>query len=198
MGTWGDEDSDESEGDGLDACEGVSPPARGRSAQETVLFERSVISESDIFHYFTHHPHPQTLPPGPTSRIQDHMSLSQDTDERPNLRVQTGEQRCRQANELRSLFKAHHHHSVLSPQLPTFSIGISPASPGFVVVPREPRRKTSRLSMESQTRRSQSEGDMFPVPDPIDEVVEHTLSEGANLQSSPPAQGLRWKLWGPT
>ena len=193
VGTWRDENSDESEGDGLDACEGVSSPARGRSARETVLFERSAISESDISHYFTHDPHPQTLPPGPTSRIQDYMSLSQDTDERPNLRIRTGEQRRRQANELRSPVQAHHHHSVLSPQLPAFSIGISPASPGFVVVPRERRRRISGLSMESQTRRSQSEGDIFPVPDPVDEVVERTLSEGANLQSSPPAQGSRWR-----
>ena len=190
VGTWRDENSDEPEGDGSETCEEVSPATRGRSARDTGLFERSAISESDVSHYFTHDPHPRTLPPGQTSHTQDYMSLSQDHDERPNLRIRTGIQRRRQANELRSPVQAHHHHNVLSPQLPAFSIGISPASPGFVVVPRERRRRVSGLSIESQTRRSQSEGDIFPVPGSVGEVVERSLPEGA---PSPPPERSRWR-----
>jgi magnesium transporter len=193
VGTWRDEDGDEVEGDSSDTCEEVSPATRGRSARNTILFERSAISESDVSHYFTDSQPPVLSPPGPTNHIQDYMSLSQDIDERPNLRIRTGVQRRRQTNELRSPVQAHHHLSVLSPQLPAFSIGISPASPGFVVVPRERRRRISGLSMESQTRRSQSEGDIFPVPGSVDEAVEPTLSDGEHLQRSPPPQRSRWR-----
>lgn len=192
VGTWRDENGDEPEGDGSDTCEEVSPTTCGRSARDTILLERSAISESDISHYLTHDPHPRTASPGPTSHIQDYMSLSQDTDERPNLRIRTGVQRRRQTNELRSPVQAHHHHSVLPPQLPAFSIGISPASPGFVVVPRERRRKVSGLSIESQTRRSRSEGDIFPGTGSFDEVVEHASPEGPDLQQSPPPRRSRW------
>jgi len=164
VGTWRDANGEEPEGDALETCEEASPATRGRPARDTIFLERSAISESDASHYFTHDPLP--LSPGP-----------QDVDERPNLRIRTGGQRRRQANELRSPVQAHHHHSVLSPQLPAFSIGISPASPGFVVVPRERRRRVSGLSIESQVRRSQSEGDIFPqVPGFVDEVVEHNFA----------------------
>lgn len=191
VGTWRDENGDE--GDGEESCEDGSPATRGRSARDTVLLERSAISESDASRYFTHDPHSPTASPSPTSHIQDYMSLSQDTDERPNLRIRTGTQRRRQTNELRSPVQAHHHHNVLSPQLPAFSIGISPASPGFVVVPRERRRRVSGLSIESQPRRSLSEGDIFPVPGSVDEVAEHTSSEGVNLQQRSQQQRTRWR-----
>ncbi|KAF9786949.1 hypothetical protein BJ322DRAFT_1052867 [Thelephora terrestris] len=195
VGTWRDEDSDEPEGDGSEAYEEASPDTRDRSTRDTILFERSAISESDASNYFTPdpHPHPRTQSPGPTSHTQNYLSLSQGLDERPNLSIRTGIQRRRQANELRSPVQAHHHHSVLSPQLPGLSIGISPASPGFVVVPRERRRKVSGVSMESQVRRSQSEGDIFPVPSSVDEAEERTFSESADSQPPLP-QSSRWSL----
>jgi len=192
VGTWRDEESDGSGGDSSDTCEGVSPDTRGRSGRDAILLERSAISESDASHYFTHDPHPRTSSPGSTSHTQDYISLSQGADERPNLSVRTGMQRRRQTNELRSPAQAH--HSVLSPQLPAFSIGISPASPGFVVVPRERRRKVSGMSIDSQMRRSHSEGDILPVPDPVDEGMERTLSADADLEQSPPlSQRSRWR-----
>lgn len=192
VGTWRDEDGDEAEGDG---SEEASPATRGRSARDTLLLERSAISESDASRYFTRDQHPPIPSPSPPNHVQDYMSLSQDIGERPDLRIRTGVQRRRQAaGELRSPVQAHHHHSVLSPQLPAFSIGISPASPGFVVVPRERRRRISGLSMESQMRRSQSEGDIFPVPGSVDEVAEPTLSGGVDLQRSPSPQRSRWRL----
>ena len=191
VGTWRDEDGDETEGNDSETCEEVSPATHDRSARDTILLERSAISESDLSHYLARDPLPRTMSSGPTSHTQDYTSLSQDIDERPNLRIRTGVQRRRQTNELRSPVQAH--HSVLSPQLPAFSIGISPASPGFVVVPRERRRRVSGLSIESQTRRSRSEGDIFPVPGSVDEVVERASAEGANLQPSPAPQRLRWR-----
>ena len=190
VGTWRDEDGDESEGDD---SEEVSPGTRGRSGRDAVLFERSAISESEAANYFTSDSHPRTTSPGPTNHIQDYMSLSQSTSGRPNLNIRTGAPRRRQGNELRSPVQAHHHHTILSPQLPALSIGISPASPGFVVVPRERRRRISGLSMDSQMRRSHSEGDIFPVPDRVDELAaEHTSSEGEELQP-PSAQKSRWR-----
>ena len=193
VGTWRDEDGGEPEGDSSETYEEVSPDTRGRSARDAVLLERSAISESDTSHYFTHDPHPRTLSPDSTSHTQNYTSLSQAIDERPNLSIRTGVQRRRQGNELRSPVQAHHHHSILSPQLPAFSIGISPASPGFVVVPRERRRRVSGLSMDSQMRRSQSEGDIFPSPGSIDETVGRALSEGADLQQPPTSQRPRWR-----
>jgi hypothetical protein len=194
VGTWRDEESDGSGGDSSDTCEGVSPDARGRPGRDAILLERSAISESDASHYFTHDPHPRTSSPGPTNHTPDYISLSQGgVDERPNLSVRTGMQRRRQTNELRSPAQAH-HHSVLSPQLPAFSIGISPASPGFVVVPRERRRKVSGMSIDSQMRRSHSEGDILPVPDPVDEGMERTLSASTDLGQSPQiSQSSRWR-----
>lgn len=192
VGTWRDEDSDEPEGDSSETYEEVSPDTRGRPARDTILFERSAISESDASHYFTHDPHPRTQSPGPTSHTQNYMSLSQGVDERPIISIRTGIQRRRQANELRSPVQAHHHHSVLSPQLPALSIGISPASPGFVVVPRERRRKVSGVSIESQVRRSHSEGDIFAVPSSVDEAVEPTFSEVADSQPPLPRRS-RWR-----
>lgn len=194
VGTWRDENSDEAEGDDSEICEGVSPVSRGRPARDTILLERSAISESDASHYFTHEPLPRTVSPGTTSHVQDYMSLSQDVDGPPNLRIRTGVRGRRQTNELRSPVQVHYHHSVLSPQLPAFSIGISPASPGFVVVPRERRRKVSGLSIESQARRSQSEGDIFPVQSHVNEVTERTLPESPeSLQRSPSPRGSRWR-----
>lgn len=189
VGTWRDEESEGSESDGLEPCEGVSPDERGRPGRDTILLERSAISESDASNYFTHDL------PGSPRRAQDYATLSQSAGDRPNLSVRTGVQRRRQTNEPRSPVQQLHHNA-FSPQLPValgggFSIGISPASPGFVVVPRERRRKVSGLSVESQIRRSQSEGDVFPVPDPVDEAVERTLSEGAGLDPSPPRRS-RW------
>ena len=194
VGTWRDEDGEEPEGDSSETYEEVSPDGRGRPARDAILFERSAISESDASHYFTHDPHPRTSSPGSTSHTQNYTSLSQGIDERPNLSIRTGVQRRRQGNELRSPVQAHHHHSILPPQLPAFSIGISPASPGFVVVPRERRRRVSGLSMDSQMRRSQSEGDIFPSPGSIDEAVGHTFSESADLQQPPAPQKPRWRL----
>ena len=196
VGTWKDEESEGSETDGSEACEEVSPDTRGRSARDTVLLERSAISESDAPNYFTNEPRPRATSSG-SRRVQDYMSLSQGVGDRPNLSIRTGAQRRRQTNELRSPTQQHHHNA-LSPPLPGalgggFSIGISPASPGFVVVPRERRRKVSGMSMESQIRRSQSEGDVFPVPDSVDETVERALSEGAEFQPSPPSQRSRWR-----
>ena len=193
VGTWKDEESEGSEGDGSEPCEEMSPDTRGRPSRDTVLLERSAISESDAPNYSTHDSSPRTRSPG-SRRAQDYMSLSQGIGDRPNLNIRTGVQRRRQTNELRSPVQ---QHNVLSPPLPGalgggFSIGISPASPGFVVVPRERRRKVSGMSMESQIRRSQSEGDVFPVPNPLDEAVERTLSEGADLHPSPPPQRSRW------
>jgi hypothetical protein len=193
VGTWRDEESDESEGDGMEAREEVSPDTSSRSARDTILLERSAISESDASNYPIRDPHPRTLSPSPPGHIEDYMSLTQSVGERPSLGIRTGVQRRRQTNETRSPVQAH-HNSLLSPQLPGFSIGISPASPGFVVVPRERRRKVSGLSMESQMRRSQSEGDIFPVPSAVDEAAERTLSEDADLQQSPPPpQVSRWR-----
>jgi len=197
VGTWKDEESEGSEIDGSEPCEEVSPDTRGRPARDTVLLERSAISESDASNHFTHNPRPRTMSSG-SRRAQDYMSLSQGVGDRPNLSIRTGAQRRRQTNELRSPIQQHHHHNALPPQLPGafgggFSIGISPASPGFVVVPRERRRKVSGMSMEPQIRRSQSEGDAFPVPDPVDETVERVLSEGAELDPSPPLQWSRWR-----
>ena len=196
VGTWRDEDSDESEGDGSEACEGASPGTRGRPERDTIILERSAVSDSDAANYFTHVVHPRTVSPGPARHAQDYMSLSQGTSDRPNLSIRTGAQRRRQANEARSPVQ---HHSALQPQLPIalgsgFSIGISPASPGFVVVPRERRRRVSGMSMESQMRRSQSEGDAFPVPDSVEEVAERTVSEDAGSTPPPPPQRsrLRW------
>jgi len=194
VGTWRDEDSEGSESDGSEHCEGTSPDTRGRPGRDTILLERSAISEPDTSNYFTYDPDPRTTSPGPTRRAQDYMPLSQGIGERPNLNIRTGAQRRRQANELRS--PVQHHHTVLSPQLPGalgggFSIGISPASPGFVVVPRERRRKISGMSMESQMRRSQSEGEVFPVPGPMDEAVESVLSEDAEMHPPPPRRS-RW------
>jgi hypothetical protein len=190
VGTWRDEDSEGSESDGSEPCEEVSPDTRGRPARDTVLLERSAISESDA-PYSTHDPRPRTMSSG-SRRVQDYASLSQGVGDRPSLSIRPGAQRRRQTNELRSPIQ---QHNALSPQLPAalgvgFSIGISPASPGFVVVPRERRRKVSGMSVESQIRRSQSEGDVFPVPGPVDEAVERTLSEGADLH--PPPQRSRW------
>jgi len=198
VGTWRDEDSEGPESDGSEHCEETSPDTRGRPGRDAIHLERSAISEPDASNYFTHDPDPRTTPPGPTRRVQDYMSLSQDVGERPNLSVRTGVQRRRQANELRSPTQQHHHHhTVLSPQLPGalgggFSIGISPASPGFVVVPRERRRKVSGMSMESQMRRTQSEGEVLPVPVPMDEAIERTLSEDAEMHPSPPRRS-RWR-----
>ena len=191
VGTWKDDESDESEDGDLEEREEVLPDTRGRQARDRVLLGRSAISESDASNPFTH---PRTSSPDQTRHIQAHMPLSQGTDGRPNLNIRTGIQRRRQTNELRSPVQPHHHHSVLAPQLPGLSIGISPASPGFVVVPRERRRKVSGLSMESQMRRSLSEGDLFPVPSSVDEAAERTLSDGTDLRpSSPPQQpGWRW------
>lgn len=197
VGTWRDEDSEESESDGSEPCEEVSPDTRGRPGRDTIVLGRSAISESDASSYFTHDAHPRTTSPGPTRRIQDYTALPQGASDRPNLNIRTGAQRRRQATELRSPVQQHHHHNTLSPQLPGtlgtgFSIGISPASPGFVVVPRERRRKVSGMSMESQMRRSQSEGDTFPVPGPVDEAAEQTLPEDA--ESHPPLpRGSRWR-----
>ena len=197
VGTWRDEDGEEPESDGSEPCEEMSPDARGRPGRNTILLERSAISESDASDHLTHDSHSRTISPGSPRRAQDYMSLSQGVGDRPSLNVRTGVQRRRQTNELRSPVQ-HHHHNALSPQLPValgvgFSIGISPASPGFVVVPRERRRKVSGLSVESQVRRSQSEGDIFPVPAPVDEAVERTLSEGAEMD--PPLQPgrSRWR-----
>jgi hypothetical protein len=192
VGTWRDEERDDSGSDDSEPCEEVSPDTRGRPGRNSNILERSAISESDASNYFTHDTHPRTMSPNPTRRIQDYMSLSQGTGDRPNLSVRTGAQRRRQPNELRSPAQQHHHHSVLSPQLPGFSIGISPASPGFVVVPRERRRRVSGMSMESQMRRSQSEGDIFPVPGSVDEAVERTVPEGAESHPPPP-QRSRWR-----
>jgi len=197
VGTWRDEDSDESEGDGSEACERVSPDTRGRPEPDTIILERSAISESDAATYFTHDEHPQTASPGPTRRVQDYMSLSQGAGDRPSLSIRTGGQRRRQANETRSPVQ---HHGALPPQLPValgsgFSIGISPASPGFVVVPRERRRRVSGMSMESQLRRSYSDGDVFPVSGSVEEGVERTVSEGAGLQQSPPPSGAQRSRW---
>jgi hypothetical protein len=50
-----------------------------------------------------------------------------------------------------------------------FSIGLSPASPGFVLVPRERRRRVSGMSVESLDRRP----------------VRRTVSDGDALQFSP-------------
>jgi len=196
VGTWRDEDSEEPEGHGSEPCEEVSPDARGRPGRDNVLLERSAISEPDASNYFTHDPHPRTTSPDSPGRVQDYRSLSQGASDRPNLSIRTGVQRRRQT-ELRSPVQQHHHNA-LSPQLPVtlgsgFSIGISPASPGFVVVPRERRRRVSGMSMESQIRRSQSEGDPLPVPDVVDEAVERALPEGAQLQASPPPQRSRWR-----
>ena len=190
VGTWGDEESDESESNGSGPREEVSPDARGRPGRDTIILERSAISEPDASNYFTHGTHPQTISPGPTRCVQDYMSLSQGVDDRPNLSIRTAVQRRRQTNEMRSpVQQHHHHHNALSPG--GFSIGISPASPGFVVVPRERRRKVSGMSMESQMRRSQSEGDIFPAPDPVDESIERSVSEGA--ESHPQPQRSRWR-----
>jgi hypothetical protein len=196
VGTWRDEDSDESESDGSEACEGVSPDTRGRPGRDINILERSAISESDASNYFTLDMQPQAASPG----IQDCMSLSQDASDRPNLSVRTSLQRRRQPNERRSPVQQHHHHNSLSPQLPTalgvgFSIGISPASPGFVVVPRERRRRISGMSMESQMRRSQSEGDIFPVAGSMDEAVDRVVSEGTGSHPPPPPppQRSRWR-----
>ena len=199
VGTWRDEDSDESEGDDSEGCEGVLPDTRGRPERDTIILERSAISESDAANYFTHDVHPRTPSPGPTRRVQDYMSLSQGAGDRPNLNIRTGVQRRRQANETRSPVQ---HHSSLPPQLPValgsgFSIGISPASPGFVVVPRERRRRVSGMSMESQLRRSQSEGDAFPVSGSVDEAAECSVPEGAGthpppLPSAPERSRWRW------
>jgi len=196
VGTWKDEESEGSEIDGSEPCEEMSPDTRGRPARDAVLLERSAISESGASNYFTHDSPPRAMSPD-SRRVQDYTSLSQGGD-RPNLNIRTGVQRRRQTNELRSPIQQHHHHNALSPPLPGalgggFSIGISPASPGFVVVPRERRRKVSGMSMESQIRRSQSEGDVFPVPDPVDETVECALPEGAELHPSPPPQRSRWR-----
>lgn len=196
VGTWRDEDSDESEGDGSETCEEASPDTRGRPERDTMILERSAISESDASNYFTPDVHPRTVSPGPTRRTQDYMSLSQGAGDRPNLSIRTGGQRRRQANELRSPVQQHHHHNTLPPQLPAalgggFSIGISPASPGFVVVPRERRRRVSGMSMESQVRRSQSDGDLFPVSGSMDEVAERGESH-LPQPSPPPPQRLRW------
>lgn len=191
VGTWRDEDSDGSESDGSESCEEVSPDVHSRPGRDTILLERSAISESDASNYFTNDVHPQAMSPGPTRRIQDYMSLSQGSGDRPNLSVRTGVQRRRPTNEMRSPVQQH-HHNVISPQLPVFSIGISPASPGFVVVPRERRRRVSGLSMDSQMRRSQSEGDVVPIPSAVDEVAEHAVSE--NAESHPPLpQRSRWR-----
>ncbi|KAF9654362.1 hypothetical protein BDM02DRAFT_3152718 [Thelephora ganbajun] len=180
VGTWRDEESED---------EGLEP------SRDTILLERSAISESDASNYFTHDLHPRTT--SPTRYIQDYLALSQVAGERPGLSIRTGVQRRRLTNELRSPVQQH-HHNVLPSQLPGalgggLSIGISPASPGFVVVPRERRRKVSGLSIESQMRRSQSEGDVFPVPSAVDEAMERTLSEGAEMDSSPPPQRSRWR-----
>jgi len=197
VGTWRDEDGEEPEGHGSEPCEEVSPDTRGRPGRDGVLLERSAVSESDTSHYFTHDPHPRTASPDSPQRVQDYRSLSQDTGDRPNLSIRTGVQRRRQT-ELRSPVQQHHHHNTLSPQLPValgsgFSIGISPASPGFVVVPRERRRRVSGMSMESQIRRSQSEGDPLPVPGVVDEAVERTLPEDAGLHASPQPPRSRWR-----
>ena len=195
VGTWRDEDSDESEGDDSEACEGVSPDTRGRPERDTIVLERSAISDSDTANYFTHDVHPRTI--SPTRRVQDYMSLSQGAGDRPNLSIRTGVQRRRQANEARSPVQ---HHGTLPPQLPValgggFSIGISPASPGFVVVPRERRRRVSGMSMESQLRRSYSEGDVLPVSGPVDEVVERSVPEGAGSQPPPPSSAPQRSRW---
>jgi len=197
VGTWRDEDSDESEGDGSEACEGASPDTRGRPELDDIILERSAISESDAASYFTHDVNPRTGSPGPTRRVQDYMSLSHGAGDRPNLSIRTGAQRRRRADELRSPVQQHHHHGTLPPQLPValgsgFSIGISPASPGFVVVPRERRRRVSGMSMESQLRRSHSEGDAFPISSPVDEVVERAAPEGEELHHPPQRPRWRW------
>jgi len=189
VGTWRDEESEESEGDGLGSCEEMSPDARGRPGRDTILLERSAISESDTPSCFAHDPQPQA---GSPRRVQDYASLSPSVSDRPSLSIRTGVQRRRPTNELRSPVQQH-HHNVFAPQLPGFSIGISPASPGFVVVPRERRRKVSGLSVETQLRRSQSEGDGFPVPDPVDEALERTFSEGAELDPPLPPGRMRWR-----
>ena len=199
VGTWRDEDSEESGSGDLEAREEVSSDTCSRSERDTVLFERSAVSESDAPNYFVHHSHPRTSSPGSPRCAQEYTPLSQGASARPNINIRTGVQRRRQTNELRSPTQQYHqHYNALPPQLPGtlgggFSIGISPASPGFVVVPRERRRKVSGMSVESQIRRSQSEGDAFPIPDSVDEAVERTLSEGAELDSSPSPARLRWR-----
>jgi len=93
------------------------------------------------------------------------------------------------------------------PQLPGshmvgtgFSIGLSPVSPGFVIVPRERRRRVSGMTADSQERRplirrTLSDGDITPLPEALSDTSAIAYEEEGEVSQVLPrgrTGPLRW------
>ncbi|EJD03961.1 uncharacterized protein FOMMEDRAFT_19273 [Fomitiporia mediterranea MF3/22] len=155
LGTWqeGDDDIEEEEESEIT----VQAPSDYASPVFSPVWLDSALSDSGTFHRTPLSPHTIAFPTSPESSEQEHEQLAQ------SLTLSPSTSRARHQQQRR-----RHRFSILQPSEATmpggsFSIGLSPASPGFAIVPK--RRIGTRLRSivrRAAMRRTVSESDADP------------------------------------
>jgi magnesium transporter len=196
VGTWpeaGEADAD-SVFDTRDVETGVIVPyntEQGQSSREPRLapvpMERETVSESHDADYsslvFPTYAHTSAPSSPPHERQAESPIVS-----RPPYGIRTSVSRRRPTLE-----DAQNHNTTFNALSPTLagglSIGLSPASPGFVLVPKERRLRRSiveSLERRPLVRRVVSEGDAFQFPPNFDDasaVEDEHVEEGSQVKS---------------